>query len=266
MKILSAYDGTLHAKRALVYGIARARESGGVVTLLQVFDPSLFIDYDAGPQAETAARKESTKYLEEAKQIIKEEALGVDVRVISEEGDAPDLIVRHAAELQADLILCPPGYKSVFGAAPCPVVVVPGTVLVPVDSSEASLANIDRIAREASATASSVVLLGIVPVHLYSPAEKVELEAVKKATVKGTERLKKKLSEKGIKTKELLRDGYPDEEILKAADEFSVSRIILPSGGTTPSELAKAAAILLDGPQKLKWHVLLLPAEEAAAY
>jgi hypothetical protein len=133
-----------------------------------------------------------------------------------------------------------------------------------VDSSEASLANIDRIAREASATASSVVLLGIVPVHLYSPAEKLELDAVKKATVKGTERLKKKLMEKGIKTMEALREGYPDEEILKAADEFSVSQIILPSGGTTPSELAKAAAILLDGPQKLKLHVLLLPAEVAA--
>jgi len=39
-----------------------------------------------------------------------------------------------------------------------------------------------------------------------------------------------------------------------------VSLILLPSGGTTPSELSKAAAILLDENEQVQWPVSLLPA------
>ena len=46
--------------------------------------------------------------------------------------------------------------------------------------------------------------------------------------------------------------GYPDEEILKAAEEFAVSLIMLPTGGKTPSELTKAAAILLEEPERIR--------------
>jgi nucleotide-binding universal stress UspA family protein len=71
--------------------------------------------------------------------------------------------------------------------------------------------------------------------------------------------LKKTLADKGIEVLESLRAGYPDEEILKAASEQAVSLILLPSGSTTPSELSKAASILLDESERLKWPVFLLP-------
>ncbi|MHB8845943.1 MAG: universal stress protein [Nitrospirota bacterium] len=52
MNILVAYDGTLHAKKALRYGIEKAQAAGGgALTVLQVFDRALFVDYDAGPRA-----------------------------------------------------------------------------------------------------------------------------------------------------------------------------------------------------------------------
>jgi hypothetical protein len=40
--------------------------------------------------------------------------------------------------------------------------------------------------------------------------------------------------------------------------------IILPTGGTTPSELSKAAAVILDEPERLKRPVILLPVTGAA--
>ncbi len=38
MKIMVAYDGTLQAKEALVYGMDKAREKGGEVVALHVFN------------------------------------------------------------------------------------------------------------------------------------------------------------------------------------------------------------------------------------
>jgi len=53
MKIMVAYDGTLQAKEALVYGIEKARTKGGEVIALQVFNSPLFVDYDATVNART---------------------------------------------------------------------------------------------------------------------------------------------------------------------------------------------------------------------
>jgi nucleotide-binding universal stress UspA family protein len=66
------------------------------------------------------------------------------------------------------------------------------------------------------------------------------------------------VSEQGVDVSEIIRSGYPDEEILKTAEEYSVSLIMLPAGGKTPSELTKAAAILLDEPDRLHMPVQLL--------
>lgn len=130
MKIMVAYDGTLQAKDALVYGMEKAREKGGEVVAFHVFNSPLFIDYDA------------------------------------------------------------------------------------------TLARLNRI--------------------------------------------NKMLAEARIETKKIMRSGYPDEEIMKAADEFSVSLVILPSGGSTPSELRKAAAVILNEPNRPKSPFLLVPATKTA--
>ncbi len=264
MKILVAYDGTVHAKKALRYGLRKIQETGGEITALHVFDRNLFVDYDAGPRAEEMARAEAGRYLDDAREIITETAAGVHSRILSEEGDA-ESIIRHYAESESvDLILAPPRYKALAKTAPCPVYVIPGTILVPVDNTEGALVNAEKIHEEATVTGSKVVILGIVPIHLYSREEKKELENVKKETASVVKKLKKALSERGIDASEAVRSGYPDEEILKAADEHSASLIMFPSGGTTPSELSKAAAILLDEPGRLKRPVLLMPAEGAA--
>jgi nucleotide-binding universal stress UspA family protein len=263
MKILLAYDGTLHAKKALVYGIGKASETMGELTVLHIFDRSLFVDYDAGPRAEEMAKAEADQRLAEAREIINEKATGINVRVVSAEGDAVRGVLDFVQASQTDLILAPPRFKAIVKSAPCPVYLIPGTILVPVDNTDSAASGIARIAQEAVASGSRVMLLGIVPIHLYSHEEKRELERVKKETVSAVKRLKKRLSERGIEASEAVRSGYPDEEILGAANEYSVSLIILPSGRTTPSELSKAASILLDEPGKLQWPLFLLPAEGA---
>lgn len=264
MKILIAYDGTVHAKTALRYGIRKAREQAGEVLVLHVFDRSVFVDYDAGPKAEAMARDEAMRHLEEAKKLIAGIAQGVAVSVVAEEGNAEDMIPQYAEREQADLVLVPPRFKKIKRSAPRPVVVIPGTILVPVDNAVSPLANVDRIQEEAAATRSKVVLLGIIPVHLYSREERKELETVQKETGARVNAIEKALAAHDVETKKVVRSGYPDEEILKAAEEFSASMILIPAGGDVPSELSKAAAVILDEPGRAGSPVLFLSPAGAA--
>jgi len=263
MNILVVYDGTLHAKKALRYGLKKVQGAGGDVTVMQIFDPRLFIDYDAGPKAEEMARKEAAQSLAEARQIISEQAAGLSVRIFSDEGDAAQKVREYVEAEHPGLVLAPPRYRDLAKTITCPFTLVPGTILVPMDNAGSPATSIDRIVSEAESTGSNVLLLGVVPVHLYSREEKKDLERVKKEITAAMKKLKKALVEKGLAVSEIVRSGYPDEEILKAAGEHAVSLILLPSGGTVPSELSKAAAIILEESERLKWPVFLLPPAEA---
>jgi nucleotide-binding universal stress UspA family protein len=262
MKILTIYDGTIQSKTALRYGIGKAREKGGELVVLHVFPSNLFIDYDAGPKAEEIARSEWSQHAREAERIIADEGRGVPVRLVAEEGDPEQEILRCAASEHPDLLLATPRYKAIAQSAADHVYIMPGTILVPVDNSDAVAAGVDIISEETKATGSKVMLLGIVSIHLYSEGEKKELEQVRNSTVAAMKKIKKALAGKGIEATEIVRSGYPDEEILKAAGEYAVSLIVLPGGGKTPSELSKATAILLDEPERVKQPVCLLQAAE----
>ena len=258
MKILIVYDGTIDSKRSLHYGIKKAREKGGEVIVAHVFPASRFIDYDAGPRAEEFARAESAQHARDAETIIREEGEGVRVGYITEEGDPEKEIPSLAASQGADLVLASARYKGIMKAAHCPVHIMPGIILVPVDHSDTVLKDVDRIADEAAATGSKILLLGIVPVHLFSGEEKKEVEQVRKGTSAMMKKIEKALKEHGREVSEAVRSGYPDEEILKAAAEFNVSLIMLPTGGKTPSELTKAAVILLEDPDRMHMPIELL--------
>jgi len=264
MKILALYDGTLQSKTALRYGLRKAKERSGELIVLQVFQSSLFIDYDAGPRAEEIARAEAARHRKEAEIIVNEAVKeNVRVRMLSEEGDAIEDALRISAAEKVDLILASPRYKSLAKKASCPVYIMPGLILVPVDNSDILLADKENIIAEARITGSKILLLGIVPVHLYNPAEKKELEQVSKGTAAMLKRMKTDLQEQGFEVSEKLRSGYPDEEILKAADEYAVSLIMLPAGGKIPSELTKAASILLDEPERVHMPIQLMGIAEA---
>jgi nucleotide-binding universal stress UspA family protein len=200
-----------------------------------VFQSSLFIDYGAGPKAEELARTEWAKHARDAEKIIVEEGSGVSIRLQAAEGEPEQELLRCAMSEQPDVILATPRYKGITKGALCPVyIIMPGTILVPVDNSDAALAGLDKIMGEAKATGSNVLLLGIVSVHLYSAAETKELEQVRNGTVAAMKKIKKTLAGQNIEVSELIRSRYPDEEILKAAREHAASLIILPGGGKLP--------------------------------
>jgi nucleotide-binding universal stress UspA family protein len=260
MKILTIYDGTIQSKTALRYGIKKAKKEGGEVVVLHVFQNSLFIDYDAGPKAEEIARVEVKRHLQDAEKIILETGQGVSIKIMSVDGDPVEEALRVSKAEQAGLILASPRYRAIVkeDSCPIPVYIMPGSILVPIDSSDMSLANNENIINEAKATGSKVLLLGIVPVHVYSAVEKAELEQVRKRTTAAVKKIKMALTKEGVEVSEAIKSGYPDEEILKAADEYSVSLIMLPAGGKTPSELTKAAAIILDEPERICMPILLM--------
>ena len=108
MKIMVAYDGTLQAKEALVYGMEKAREKGGEVVALHVFNSKMFIDYDAHVDAEAMARQESARFVEEAKSLIREKGNGVRTSLFTTEGNPTEEVISFAKEKKVDLLLCPP--------------------------------------------------------------------------------------------------------------------------------------------------------------
>jgi len=248
MKILIAYDGTLHAKKALTYGLRKVKAQGGEVLVLQVFDRQLFIDYDAGPAATELARAEASRMYQEGRKLLQDE-----------EGDAAALIRKYAADEQIDLVLLPAKLRKLTAALSRPALVIPGTVLVPVDNTESAYQNRETIVEEAVSTGSRVYLAGIVPVHIYNRDEEEELEQVKAATLQEIRRIADYLRTKNIAAGKELRFGYPDEEILKCAAAQSASLILLPSGGAIPSELSKAASIILEESKQIEWPVALFP-------
>jgi nucleotide-binding universal stress UspA family protein len=114
MKVLVAYDGTLQSKDALRYGLEKAREKGGEVLALHIFNSSMFIDYEISPGALEAARRESAAQVEDAKLLIREEGAGVRTGIFVGEGDPENEVIRLAEERNVDVLLCPPRYKSVI--------------------------------------------------------------------------------------------------------------------------------------------------------
>ncbi len=114
MKIMVAYDGTMQAKDALVYGMEKAREEGGEVIIVHVFNRGMFIDYDAHVDAENAARREYARFMEEAKTIISEKGKGVRVRLYSTDGNPEEEVIGFAKEMKADVLLCPPRFKAII--------------------------------------------------------------------------------------------------------------------------------------------------------
>ena len=114
MKIMVAYDGTLQAKEALVYGIEKARTKGGEVIALQVFNSPLFVDYDATVNARDMARAEASRFMEEAKEIIREKAKGVKASFYSGEGNPEEEMISFAKSEQVDVLLCPPKFKTII--------------------------------------------------------------------------------------------------------------------------------------------------------
>ena len=114
MKIMVAYDGTLQAKEALVYGMEKAREKGGEVVALHVFNSKMFIDYDAHVDAEAMARQESARFVEEAKSLIREKGNGVRTSLFTTEGNPTEEVISFAKEKKVDLLLCPPKFKAII--------------------------------------------------------------------------------------------------------------------------------------------------------
>jgi len=261
MKILVSYDGSINSQTALKYGLRKVGETGGSLSAIHVFNSNMFIDYGAGPNAEEMARKESSGYVADAKRIIAEAGPEIDARLFTAEGNPTEEITKFARSEMADLIIVPPRHKAVVKNAPCSVSVIPGNIVLPLDNSDSYLKVIDRVVKEARATNSKVIVLGIVPIHLYSQGEKKELDRIKKETEATLKKVKKLFSNEGIETKEIMRSGYPDEEIVKVADEYPVTMIIVPESSDTPSELAKAAQIIINDSEKFRQPVLLVPQE-----
>jgi len=114
MKIMVAYDGTLQAKEALVYGIEKARAKGGEVVALQVFNSPLFADYDATVNTRDAAKAEAARFVEEAKSIIREKGAGVKASFYSTEGNPEVEMISFAKAEQVDVLLCPPKFKTII--------------------------------------------------------------------------------------------------------------------------------------------------------
>jgi nucleotide-binding universal stress UspA family protein len=261
MKIMTVYDGTAYGMTALRYALRKAREKSAELTAVHVFDRDMFVLYDAVPRVEEVARKEALRHLAEVEAILRTEAQGIKATLVQIEGNPEREIVNLAREEKSDLLFVPPRCKQVRKKSPCAVSVIPGTILVPVDHVTSTVSNLDHLVSEAKATGSRILLLGLIPVHIYSKDEWDELDRITvqtKATVKA---LRKMLAAQGVDAAEVSRSGYPDEEILRAASDHSISMIVFLRGSKKPSELTKAERLVQDEPDRLRVPVFSLPAQ-----
>lgn len=262
-KYLIIHDGTLSAGKLLRYGLERAVRTGSSVMVLSVFPAPLFSGYE-GMYAEARARREYEASLEEVRALLKTFETRIGVSLYTAEGDPEEAIVSTAEAEEVGTIFLTPRYRRVQRKTSVPVAIVPGTLLLPVDSSSEAMGIVHQVAHEARESGSAVVVLGVVPVHLYSRSEKQVLRTVEEATLGTMNRVLTVLRAEGIEARSVLRSGYPDDEILRAANEFTVSTVIFSGGGVTPSELRKAAHVLLAEREQPHFPLLFVPSAEGA--
>lgn len=262
-KYLIIHDGTLSAGKLLRYGLERAVRTGSSVMVLSVFPAPLFSGYE-GMHAEARARREYEASLEEVRALLKTFETRIGVSLYTAEGDPEEAIVSTAEAEEVGTIFLTPRYRRVQRKTSVPVAIVPGTLLLPVDSSSEAMGIVHQVAHEARESGSAVVVLGVVPMHLYSRSEKQVLRTVEEATLGTMNRVLTVLRAEGIEARSVLRSGYPDDEILRAANEFTVSTVIFSGGGVTPSELRKAAHVLLAEREQPHFPLLFVPSAEGA--
>lgn len=124
MRILAVYDGTLNSKDVVRYGLFRAKTTGGELHIIHVLNSALITEY-AGFNAEEAARRELSYYLNDAEKIIAEVGKGIRVSFTTMDGIPEEEFVLYAKENKIDLILIPERYAEIGRRAPCRVSIVP---------------------------------------------------------------------------------------------------------------------------------------------
>ncbi len=250
MKHLVLFDGTIHSKIALRYGIHRSQAGDGPLFILSVFSNEMLPYYDAIPRVEDIVRRDARLRIDEAVKIVKDEGQGIKAYLIEEEGDIDRAISKNISSENIDIVYAPPNFRGLIKPKSCPVAFIPGHFLLPLDENEPSESNIELLIKETAIALSDVILLGIVPVHIYSAAEQEELKDVSEKTLLTVKSVAKRLWKAKIKSREILCSGYPDEEILKAYKDLSVSIILFLEGTDRASELNKAVNLLLDDREK----------------
>ena len=133
------------------------------------------------------------------------------------------------------------------------------SILVAIDNTMPSKEAVEYAIKIAKATDSGLLVLGIIPIHLYNRWES-GLKEIEKATEKSLNSVREIAEKSGIKVESIICSGYPDEEIIRVSAELDVSMVIMPSGKGDGSEICKAAAILLNELAKpLKKPLVLVP-------
>ncbi|HMK44822.1 MAG TPA: universal stress protein [Dissulfurispiraceae bacterium] len=263
MKLLILYDGTLSGRNLLRYGLRRAMRTQDEAVVLTVFRNDLFIGYD-GFAAEATARKEFEANYTYARRLAESFGKELDVSFYTAEGNVDDALVMTTRDEHFDMVLVTPRYSGLQKRIGVPVAVIPGTLLVPVDSSRDVLSIVETVSLEAAESQSSVVLVGIIPIHLYSRSEDKELRNLREATEKALQNMQSSLQDAGVIAEATIRSGYPDDEILRAAAECNASMIFFPGGGKTPSELRKAAHVISSERARSPWPLVFVASREGA--
>jgi uncharacterized DUF497 family protein len=113
MKVLLAYDGSLQAKNILQNMVQKDRESRNRLIVLHVFNSGLFVDYDAVPGAEELARRESSRYVADARKIIWDAGARIYARIVEKEGIPEEEVIGYLETEGVDMVLYPKRFKSI---------------------------------------------------------------------------------------------------------------------------------------------------------
>lgn len=129
-------------------------------------------------------------------------------------------------------------------------------ILVAVDNTMPPVDVVEYAIKIAKGTNSGLIVLGIIPNTMWEPVP----EVIEEATRKTLNSVKEMAERSGIKVADIIRSGYPDEEIMKVSTENNVAVVIIPARKGIASELGKAATILVNKfAGSLKQPLILVP-------
>jgi len=272
MKVLLAVDQSQDAKVAARFLETVRFPRGTALSILHVIEvPHVAVRYPGQRGMLADWRKEAATSARRLMDTVAEPFRSHGVRVnalVKEELPAPTIV--HALErLRIDLAVLGPHRLSRFvrfllgsvseltlSDAPCSVLVVRGTSRTKADRGLRVIVATD-FSPDADATAAFLLQLALPPssqitvLHVHERADDVmarfvakgqsELQQAMEAAMRKRrrqatrllERLGRRLARRGCEATPLLRDGYPAEEIIRAAERRRADLVVLGSRGLT---------------------------------
>lgn len=244
MKISVLIDETIYSISALKYVLTELAKPEDEVFAIKFKNISVPLHYEATVYARALVEEDLRKSWQLADKIIASSNNKTKITVTEAYEDIQAVIDNHIAICLPNLIYLPKGYKNKLKLKQVCFFFCPAVTLLPVENNVLKEHLLRRFIATAELCIDSVIIQGLIPLHLYSATEHAELNKLSTMVQSVTKALSKTLTKSQIKNHYSICSGFIDEEIMRLVKTKRIDCLFFFPCLDSPSELYKAIQMI----------------------